>query len=129
MTVTEKIGLPKPPKSWTVVIVSLATIASAVMYFFDILPHRGRSEDGAPATATATLQTLTSLKNSVDNLNTTLEIFAADRDSYLRIANGTKTELGKLVRKMDGESADAADRHSEVMAKLDDFEKKGIKRR
>lgn len=112
-------------KTWTaiagVVATALATYFTAKDRVLDGDPHGGRAVDVA-------LQTLTDLKVSVDNLNATLAMVNSERGAGLELARETRAEIGRLSRKVSVEE-NAVERHNEVMAYLDDFEKKGIKRR
>ena len=53
---------------------------------------------------------------------------SSDQLANYEKARETRAEVGRLARRVSVEE-NAVDRHSEVMAKLDDFDKRGIKRR
>lgn len=117
------------PKRWKAWVGSAAlTLGAAVGTYFatkegliDKDPHGGRAVDMA-------LQTLTDLKVSVDNLNATLAMVNSERGAGLELARETRAEIGRLARKVSVEE-NAVERHNEVMAYLDAFDKKGVKRR
>lgn len=115
-------------RRWKGVTAGVVTaIATAVGAYFAGMDKGVSGTDGDKVTREV-VQNLVVLKSSLDDLNTTLRIFAEDRDANLEVARETRAEVGRLARRVSVEE-NAVDRHSEVMAKLDDFDKKGIKRR
>lgn len=112
-------------KTWTAI---AGVVATALATY---LTARGNGPDGDPRggrAVDAALQTLTDLKVSVDNLNATLAMVNSERGAGLELARETRAEIGRLSRRVSVED-NAVERHNEIMAYLDDFEKKGVKRR
>lgn len=101
----------------------ITAVATAVGAYFAGVDKGVGGADGDRVTREV-VQNLVVLKSSLDDLNTTLRIFAEDRDANLEVARETRAEVGRLARRVSVEE-NAVDRHSEIMGKLDDFEKKG----
>jgi len=118
----------KRSRKWKGVTAGVVTaVATAVGAYFAGVDKGVGGADGDRVTREV-VQNLVVLKSSLDDLNTTLRIFAEDRDANLEVARETRAEVGRLARRVSVEE-NAVDRHSEIMGKLDDFEKKGVKRR
>lgn len=120
-------GPMRMPKRWKAWLASAGMLlGSAAGTYFAVKEKAPEPQDGKAVSAA--LQTLADLKISVDNLNATMAMINSERGATLEVARESRAEIGRLARRVSIEE-NAVDRHNEVMTVLDNFEKKGIKRR
>jgi hypothetical protein len=116
------------PRRWKAWILSAGTVIGTAVGTYVAMKEKVDKRPNELNAVSTALQTLADLKIAVDNLNSTLALINSDRGATLEIVRDMRGEIGRLARRVSIEE-NAVDRHNEVMGKLDDFEKKGIKRK